>query len=77
MLAHWNQATGSEVQDLIDQRIPSTHTVVKYQKVNDLLLEHFEKLNAERREADLVELKSYSYRLIVNSFKIDRNDLKG
>ncbi|ESP90525.1 hypothetical protein [Pseudoalteromonas luteoviolacea] len=44
-----------EVHNLIDEVINEylrTHTVVRYQKVYDQLLEQLEKLNAERREAD-------------------------
>ncbi|RZG16801.1 hypothetical protein EXT47_05600 [Pseudoalteromonas sp. CO342X] len=58
-----------EVHDLIDEVINEylrTHTVVRYQKVYDQFLEQLEKLNAERREADLSELKPCSYRWIVN-----------
>ncbi|QUI71426.1 hypothetical protein [Pseudoalteromonas sp. M8] len=58
-----------EVHDLIDDVINEylrTHTVVRYQKVYDQFLERLDTLNAERREADLVELKPCSYRWIVN-----------
>ncbi|AXQ97488.1 hypothetical protein D0N37_06730 [Pseudoalteromonas piscicida] len=58
-----------EVHDLIDDVINEylrTHTVVRYQKVYDQFLEQLDTLNAERRKADLVELKPCSYRWIVN-----------
>ncbi|ODB44944.1 hypothetical protein BB427_00710 [Pseudoalteromonas sp. BMB] len=61
-----------EVHDLIDEVINEylrTHTVVRYQKVYDLLLEQLDTLNVERHKADLSELKPCSYRWIVNRLK--------
>ncbi|MBD1584892.1 hypothetical protein [Pseudoalteromonas sp. S16_S37] len=61
-----------EVHDLIDDVINKylrTHTVVRYQKVYELFLEQLGRLNSERREADLVELKPCSYRWIVMKLK--------
>ncbi|KZN55766.1 hypothetical protein N474_14560 [Pseudoalteromonas luteoviolacea CPMOR-2] len=58
-----------EVHDLIDDVINEylrTHTVVRYQKVYDQLLEKLDTLNAERKGKDLSELKPCSYRWIVN-----------